>query len=203
VRPCIISWRTFPWKPFMTSLLDRAHTWVVDYVNVRHLERTLDWLLELDPHASEAAQLAALTHDMERHFPGPDEPRVEATTRGWGDPLYNEAHSKRSARIVAGWLREQGADPTLIEHVVRLIEVHEDGGWPEADLVQAADSLSFLETNVEYFLSWIPVGRYGVNRYDIFAKIVYMYERIRPVRARELARPLYDEAVRTILAWSG
>lgn len=187
----------------MTSFLDRAHHWIADYQNARHLERALDWLLELDPQASEAAQLAALTHDMERHFPGPDEPPVEPQKRGWGDPIYNEAHSKRSARIVAGWLREQGADPALIERVSRLIEVHEDGGWPEADLVQAADSLSFLETNVEYFLSWIPAGRYGVNRDDIFAKVVYMYERIRLVRARELARPLYDEAVRKILAWQG
>jgi hypothetical protein len=29
-----------------------------------------------------------------------------------------------------------------------LVRAHEDGGWPEVDLIQAADSLSFLEDAV-------------------------------------------------------
>ena len=36
-----------------------------------HLERTLHWLLELDPHASEPARIAAATHDVERAYPDP------------------------------------------------------------------------------------------------------------------------------------
>src|SRR5919112_224331 len=89
----------------MSALLDRAQRWVADvHPHARHLERTLDWLLELDPEASDATEIAA------------------------------------------GWLREQGADPDLVAEVEALVGVHEVGGWPEADLVQAADSLSFLET---------------------------------------------------------
>ena len=82
---------------------------------------------------------------MERAFPGPDQP-IALTL---GDPDYEHAHAARSARIVGDWLREQGASAVLIGEVERLIRAHETGGWPEADLVQAADSLSFLEMNID------------------------------------------------------
>ena len=36
-----------------------------------------------------------------------------------------------------------------------LVRVHEEGGWPEANVVQAADSLSFLETMVGLVAGWI------------------------------------------------
>ena len=52
------------------TLEDRALVWIEPYWNAEHLVRTRDWLLELDPGASEALRLAAVTHDMERHFPG-------------------------------------------------------------------------------------------------------------------------------------
>ena len=42
--------------------------------------------------------------------------------------------------------------PDLIEDVEELIRVHEWGGSPDANLVQAADSLSFLETNIDLML---------------------------------------------------
>jgi hypothetical protein len=51
-------------------ILQRAQEWIADvHPHARHLERTLDWLLELDPGASEAAQIAAATHDIERAYP--------------------------------------------------------------------------------------------------------------------------------------
>jgi hypothetical protein len=52
------------------TVLDRAQAWVADvHPHARHLERTLDWLLALDPHASERARIAAATHDIERAYP--------------------------------------------------------------------------------------------------------------------------------------
>ena len=52
------------------TLEERALAWIEPYWNAEHLVRTRDWVLELEPDASEALRLAALTHDMERHFPG-------------------------------------------------------------------------------------------------------------------------------------
>ena len=71
------------------------------------------------------------------------------------------------------WLRAQGADEKLLHDVERLILWHELGGWHEADLVQAADRLSFLETNVDLFLDFVRSGRFSVGevRAKVFAPI--------------------------------
>jgi len=82
---------------------------------------------------------------MERAFPGLDSP---SQRNGFLDLDYYRAHSERSARIVSVYLTEQGVSEQLVTEVAALIRVHEFGGWPEANLVQAADSLSFLEVNV-------------------------------------------------------
>ncbi len=92
-----------------------------------HLIRAEEWLLILKPDASEEMLLATLTHDMERAFPGPDSPTIDPK-RGVDDPVYNMAHSERSARIVSAYLQEQGCLQESIEQVARFIRVHEYGG---------------------------------------------------------------------------
>lgn len=173
-------------------MIDRARAWVAPYWNVDHLERTLDWLLELEPDAGEALRLAALTHDMERHFPGG--PVAALTEPPEEEVEYRRAHSERSAEIVGGWLREQGADEALVSEVERLILLHETGGDPEADLLQAADSLSFLEVNVDVPYRWVREGRCDLERAR--AQHRWMFERIRHEPAVALARPLLEEALR-------
>ena len=85
-------------------------------------------------------------HDIERAVPAAEEP---ALAPEWPATDYNDWHQDRSMRVAAGWLGEQGADPGLLAQVCALIRVHENGGSPDADLLQAADSLSFLEVQVE------------------------------------------------------
>lgn len=173
-------------------LHERASEWVThNYSNAEHLIKTEAWLLRLQPAASEALCLAALTHDMERAFPGPDSPK------GWGgvDHDYNRAHSERSARIVDAYLREQGAAEPLIEEVRELVRAHEYGGWQEANLLQAADSLSFLEVNIPRFLQSIPKDDDGSRRAQVHAKFTWMYERIQVPEARSLAEQHYIDAL--------
>ena len=103
---------------------------------------------------------------------------------------YRRVHSARSAHFVTSWLREQGADEQLVGDVERLILAHEVGGGPEEDLLQAADSLSFLEVNVDLPEKWAAEGRCilerGIDQHR------WMFERINVARAHELAGPLYD-----------
>jgi hypothetical protein len=178
----------------ITPLNTLARTWVSENYG-RHAEHLLKagaWLRRINPHATEAMLLATLTHDMERAFPGPDSPKQDPSL-GPDDPIYNQAHSQRSARVVSAFLREQEAPETLVIEVARLIEVHEVGGWPEADWVQAADSLSFLEVNIEFFLDRAP--EMGWTLEQIHAKFAWMYERIKLAEARTLATPLYEVAL--------
>ena len=176
------------------SLERGAREWIAPYSQAEHLIRTRDWLLELDPEASLALVLAALTHDIERFFPGG--PKQDKAGKPWDDPEYNRAHCERSAAIVGEWLRSQGADPELAQEVEELIRAHEFGGAPEADLLQAADSISFLETLSDVAVEWLRTGVCGPEKAK--EKHEWMLERIRVERARELALPLYEQAIAAI-----
>jgi HD domain len=180
----------------VTALEERAQAWIEPYWNAEHLRRTRDWLLELDPAAAEASRLAALVHDIERHFPGGPVQDLVAWPEDEQDAEYQRLHSERSARIVADWLRGQGADEPLVEEVERLVAAHETGGGADEDLIQAADSLSFLEVNPSVLVGWYAKGRCSRERAKAQAR--WMFERIRLPRARELAEPLYEEAIATV-----
>jgi hypothetical protein len=182
----------------MSDLVGAARAWVVElrHPHERHLLRTEDWVVELDADASERLRLAAVLHDIERGLPDPESAWVSA--RDWDSPVYNRWHQDRSADIAARWLREHGADDELVEGVDALIRVHEDGGWPEADVLQAADSLSFLETLAPLVVGWIESGRATPERGA--AKVQSSIERIKPelTHARELAEPMLREALAAV-----
>jgi hypothetical protein len=172
-----------------SPLVQLGRLWVIENYpyNSMHLLKSLEWVDRLAPHASEAVRLATLTHDMERAFGG-----LDAIPIKMSDRAYEEAHSNRSARIVGEWLRANGAPGRLVGDVEDLIRVHEWGGSPDANLVQAADSLSFLDTNIELMLGFAKTGKY--SRTDIAFKIDQMYKRIQLPAARELARPMWEAA---------
>jgi hypothetical protein len=175
-----------------TALVDGARAWALSiYSHPRHLEAALEWLLRLDPEASEAARIAAVTHDVERAFP-PDEQPYEPG-RAWDDEGYQRWHSDRSAQIVGDWLAQQGAAADLVREVRELVRVHEWGGWPEADLVQAADSLSFLETMTPLFAEMARTGR--TTPASAERKLRWMYDRMRAPGASELGAPMLEEAL--------
>jgi hypothetical protein len=175
----------------MSATLDAARAWVQERLpwQARHLERAYDWALELEPHAPEALVLAASTHDMERGYPDGSPVWSEGC---WADTLYLMAHSERSARIVGDFFRDRGAAERLVRDVVRLIVAHEVGGWPEADLLQAADSLSFLETIQPVISKRLAAGT--LSAVGARAWLDFQFERIRLERAREIGRPMLHEA---------
>lgn len=175
-----------------TPLEARALDWIAPYSQADHLVRARDWVIELAPDASHALRFAALTHDIERHFPGG--PQQDFVQDAWDDPDYLFAHSTRSADIVQRWLEEapEPPEPEFSADVRRLILLHELGGDEEADLLQAADSLSFLETLQELVAGWVADGRCSAGKAD--AKLRYMRDRIRIPEARRRAEELYAQA---------
>ena len=149
----------------------------------------------LAPDAGPALQIAAVMHDIERAFPAAGE------APGDGDPLssaYNAWHQERCARVGAAWLREQGASAELIDRVSALIRHHEDGGWPDADILQAADSLAFLEVQAELFEQLVAEG--SMPREQALRKVRWMYERVTIRRAQTLAAPMLPAALERIAA---
>jgi hypothetical protein len=173
-------------------VIETVRAWVRERSpQAEHLERTLAWTVKLEPAASEEVRIAALSHDMERAYPT-GSPRWEAN-RGWQDPLYDTAHTERSARIVGDFLRDRGLLEPNVREVVRLILAHEVGGWYEADVVQAADSLSFLETMGRPVARWVSEGR--ASAVQARARIDHAVTRIRLVSAQGIAAGMLATAV--------
>jgi hypothetical protein len=173
------------------SLEARSETWIGEQRNGRHLLRTRDWAIELAPEAREALRLAALLHDVDRFASGI--PLAEQVA-SWDDERGIAEHAERSARIAAAWLRSAGADDELNRDVETLIRLHEVGGTPEADILQAADSLSFLELNPA--ARWVRKGI--ADRDTAERKLAWMHDRIRLDEARPLAAPLLEAAFASI-----
>jgi hypothetical protein len=184
-----------PQVPVATEIERRAIAWIAPYHQARHLERARDWLVYLDQNAPLEARLAVVTHDIERMFP--NGPTVDKATCRWDDPHYLYAHAARSAEVVGVWLHSQdGASEVSLSEVQRLITLHEFGGLEGADLVQAADSLSFLETLQDVVRGWVISGECGAEQAR--AKHRYMAERVRVPDARRLAGPLLAQALASL-----
>jgi hypothetical protein len=189
------AWRALPagrqFSPELLRLRDAAFGWLEPYYDRVHLTRAADWMLVLDPEAPEHLVLAALMHDLERSIPGG--PSLDMANIGWDDKTYNDAHTGRSAAVVATWLVERGAPTDLVVAVQQPIREHEFGGSPEGDLMQGADSISFLEANGALVTSWALRGMCSAEKAE--EKLRWMYERIRLERARPLAEPYLERSL--------
>jgi hypothetical protein len=188
-------WRALPEaREFSAELLrlrEEAFAWLEPYYDRVHLTRAADWMLVVAPDAPEHLVLAALMHDLERSVPGG--PDLDKANTPWDDVAYNTAHTHRSAEVVSGWLRDHGAPDAFVEGVQQPIREHEFGGSPEGDLMQAADSISFLETNGALVSGWAVRGECTVEKSE--EKLRWMYERIRLERARPWALPYMERAI--------
>jgi hypothetical protein len=184
---------TAPVVDLSTEVEALAAEWVAPYNQCEHLMRARDWLVHLDPGATVEMRVAAMTHDIERMFPGG--PVLRHATAQWDDPFYLFPHSLRSAEAVAVWLGTLGpvSASVGIGEVRRLIGLHEVGGLNGADAVQAADSLSYLETLAGVTRSWVLTGM--CSRAKGAEKLVYSVDRIRVPAALQPAKELLEWAL--------
>ena len=189
-RTAVVSWAAPEVAP-ATAVERAAEEWIAPYDQAWHLLRTRDWVVHLRPDAPMELRVAALVHDIERMFPGG--PRLDLDTQAWDDPWYLFAHSTRSAEFADGWLRER-ADVTAAQRheICRLVALHEVGGLRGGDDLQAADSLSFLETLADPAV-WIVSGSASAVRAE--AKFRYSADRIRVPAAHEPAARLLAAAL--------
>lgn len=182
-----------------TRLELEATRWLDGFYQLEHLFNTHYWVLQLTKGAaSEALRFAAITHDAERFFPGGPSGTPDA---GFDDPDYLFAHSIRSANIIEKWLREQGPEggEPFIRQVRRLVLRHEIGGGDEADILSAADGLSFLDIFDWLTVDWVRKGIFTLD--GAKEKLRWSIERIRPPQAVQLALPLYERAIATLSLW--
>jgi hypothetical protein len=173
------------------ELRSRIFDWIADYYDREHLTRAGDWMLALEPQAPEYLIVAALLHDLERKVPGG--PKLDMAVDRWDSRDYNDAHTGRSAIVVPTWLTAHGYDAKLAVGVAQPIREHEFGGSPDGDLMQAADSISFLETNARLVAGWANEGRCTPEKG--LEKLRWMGERVRHPEGSKIARRYMDRAI--------
>ena len=116
--------------------------------DARHADNTLEWLLRLEPDASAALQLAALGHDIDRAIEGLKVRRADFDNYD----AFKAAHARNSAQILRQILVACDVERQIVDEACRLVRAHEEGGDPDSDLLQDADSISYFDVNVaSYF----------------------------------------------------
>lgn len=173
---------------FIVESFDEGHH------SVYHLQRTVYWLQRLKPDADATLVIAALAHDLQRSeqsnplLLGKEKVKILEQT-------FLDYHQQRGAEIIGAFLRECKADETFVRRVEELVRHHEVGGDPEQDLLKDADSLSYFETCIDFFIEQALPG-WGME--TVRKKIDWMYQRIGSETARRLAQPFYQATLARI-----
>jgi len=112
-----------------------------------HADNTVEWLLRLEPDASEALQLAALAHDIDRAME-----KIKVRRADFDNyDVFKAAHARNSAEILRPILTACGVERNIVDEACRLVELHEVGGDPGSDLLKDADSISFFDVNLPLY----------------------------------------------------
>jgi|SRR3989338_7415549 len=183
------------------ELYKKAEQFVIDSFNkagkssqIKHFIRTVHWMKELKPDADDALFISAVAHDIERVFRKQD---MEDKKRSlsYTDPEFFRLHEERGAEIIGDFLKQQGATAEIIERVKMLVSKHEEGGNDDQNLLKDADSVSFFETNISLFLT---KHVQDVGKEKVREKFDWMYKRITSEKAKQIARPWYEEAIKNL-----
>jgi hypothetical protein len=160
---------------------------------IKHFVRTVHWLKVLSPDADEALLVAAVAHDIERAFRQKD--MAEKRSAGWTSIEFFRPHEERGAEITIDFLKQLNVNDNFIEKVKTLISRHEEGGNDDQNLLKDADSISFFETNISSFLEGksLEMGKEKIKQ-----KFDWMYNRITSPKAKQVAQPYYEAALKAL-----
>ncbi len=144
-----------------------------------HAKLVHKWVLVLKPDASEALQIAALSHDIDRAITGITERDLDDFSK---IDDFKKEHSLRSAKFISEILTRYNYNQEVIDKVSDLVSKHEFGGDEESDILKDADSIAYFEYNIPSYLK-----RNGRDRAK--EKIKFMYKRS-PDKVKEIVEKL-------------
>jgi len=181
----------------MSNLYEKAEKYVEESFEGKqgmvHFKRTVYWLKELKPDADEALQIAAIGHDIERAFRSEGDAQMKRMKdSGMRNTEFLTYHQNKGAELMGDLLKKQGASSELIERVKMLISKHEVGGNDDQNILKDADSVSFFENNVEFFLTH-HAPKMGKEK--VKEKFDWMFNRITSEKAKQIARKWYEEGI--------
>ena len=125
--------------------------------------RAEEWVVRLDPEASDALRLAARAHHLRRWAL----PRSEYPEGRAGYLRWRRAQRERHARDLAAILDEARVDGSVAARAARIVAKQGLGSDPEVQTFEDAVSLTFLETELHSVLGRLDDDGKAV---DIVAK---------------------------------
>ena len=125
--------------------------------------RAEEWVVRLDPEASDALRLAARAHHLRRWTL----PRSEYPEGRAGYLRWRRAQRERHARDLAAILDEACVDVSVAARATRIVTKQGLGSDPEVQTLEDAVSLTFLETELRPVLDRLDDDAKAV---DIVAK---------------------------------
>tara|TARA_Y100000310_G_scaffold338140_1_gene426983 strand:- start:36 stop:575 length:540 start_codon:yes stop_codon:yes gene_type:complete len=159
-----------------------------------HYERTVYWMKKLNPKADEALLIAAYSHDIERILRKKDKTKIKEFDKG--EILVQ--HQVQGGEIMFDFLIKNGAPKSLARKVKNLIAKHEVGGTDDQNLLKDADAISLLENNVEKAVLLIKNNDFPKE--EVRRKIDLSYNKITSDKAKQIANPFYEKALRLLKA---
>jgi len=167
-----------------------------DGIGRNHVLRTVHWMKVLRPDADEALLIAAVAHDIERAVRRHEfYDKVKKSAKGFKSDEHLTYHQEEGARIIGEYLQQIGAHSEKVERVRMLVSKHEVGGNEDQNLLKDADSISFFENVIGYFVEK-KISELG--REKVKDKFDWMYHRITSDRAKAYAREGYEKSLRKL-----
>ena len=141
--------------------------------------------------APEELRIAALGHDIERAFRDMNVyKKMYKSDKGFLDKEFLEYHQRKSAEIIADFLKTNNYPREKIEKVYNLIINHEFGGDFDTDILKDADSISFFIHNVEHF---VKVKSKESSIEKVKEKLNWMFNRITNKQAKNIVISIYKK----------
>ncbi|MFA6428044.1 MAG: DUF4202 family protein [Candidatus Buchananbacteria bacterium] len=134
-----------------------------------HAQKTLFWLLKLNPEADEILKIAALAHDLERGVTGITETTHLKNLSNLKE--FKREHAKRSSEIIGALVKAYDYSPAEITRLKKIVENHEVGGDQETDILRDADSIAYFDQHIEKYYQ-----RNGAIKTK--DKISFMFDRV-------------------------
>lgn len=156
--------------------------------DLNHAKTTVKLVKQLKPNADDAFLIAALAHDIERCFLTD---RRENAEKFDNYEEYKRLHAEKGAKIVSGLMKKYGFDKNFTSKVENLVKKHEFGGDKESNLLMDADTISFFIENLDNYIK-----DFGIEKAK--KKIDFMFNRIMSEEARQIANPMYEDAIKKL-----
>ncbi len=163
-----------------------------------HFERTVYWLQKLVPQADLALQISAYAHDIQRAFAQKEAlKKIESSENGFKDEEFLKNHQEEGGKLMYKFLKKHSQTDDLANRVQYLISKHEVGGDEDQNMLKDADSISYFECNADHFVTkYAPI----LGTEKVKSKFDWMFERITSDQAKQIAEPMYKEALNKLLS---